>query len=82
MNAKDIIMSSLIFGLEFGIDNGLFNCTMCRNCQDICPVDIPLNDYLLKLRAACEGDNIMPNIHEQIHQNILNYKTPYGEGSK
>jgi L-lactate utilization protein LutB len=82
LNARDIIMSSLIFGLEFGINNGLFNCTLCRNCQDICPVDIPLNDYLLKLRAACEREKMMPEVLEQIHNNILNYKTPYGEGLK
>jgi len=79
MNARDIILSSVIFGLEFGIEHGLFNCTLCRNCQDICPLEIPLVDYLLKLRAACERNRLMPGVHERIYNNIKNYNTPYGE---
>jgi L-lactate utilization protein LutB len=78
MNARDIIMYAFIQGLSFVKDNGLFDCTLCRNCQDICPVDIPLHDYLLKLRKACSRAGIMPAVHEQIQNNIINFNNPYG----
>lgn len=79
LNARDIIMASFINGLEYARDNGLFNCTLCRNCHDVCPVDIPLHEYLLKLRSACEKEGIMPGVHERIYDNIMNFNTPYGQ---
>jgi L-lactate utilization protein LutB len=77
-NARDIIMSAFTHSLEYARDHGLFDCTLCRNCHELCPVDIPLQDYLYDLRKACERENIMPDVHERLYNNIRDYSTPYG----
>ncbi|UCH90068.1 MAG: lactate utilization protein [Thermoplasmata archaeon] len=79
LNARDLIMSAFTFGLEYAKDNGLFDCTLCRNCQFNCPVDIPLQDYLNDLRKACEREKLLPPVYDRLYENILNYNTPYGK---
>ena len=78
MNARDMIMMSFIMGLEHARDTGLFNCTLCRNCQDVCPVEIPLQEFILKLRKACEREGLMPEVYERISRNVADHNNPYG----
>ncbi|WP_455393298.1 4Fe-4S dicluster domain-containing protein [[Eubacterium] cellulosolvens] len=78
LTARELLMDGFLLGPEKAIDEGLFDCTLCRSCSSICPVDIELTDHLLELREHCQKNDLFSPPHKRIRQNILNVGNAYG----
>ncbi len=78
LTARELVMDGLLYGLERVVEEGLFHCSLCRSCSNICPVDIDLTDYILKLREECQEKDLFAEPHKRIRKNILELGTAYG----
>jgi len=78
LTARELIMDGYLYDLETVLDEGLFDCTLCRSCSNICPVGIDLADYLLKLREDCQKKDLFAEPHKRIRKNIKTTGTAYG----
>ncbi|HNR45315.1 MAG TPA: LUD domain-containing protein [Methanofastidiosum sp.] len=66
---------------DASLENGLFFCTTCNNCQVSCPVDIGNADYSERLRENVSSSGMNFPTHEKIIENIKNSKNPFNEYS-
>jgi L-lactate utilization protein LutB len=82
LTARELIMDGYLYGLEKVLDEGLFDCSLCRSCSNICPVDIDLADYILKLREECQRKDLFSEPHKRIRKNIQTTGTAYGSDYK
>jgi L-lactate utilization protein LutB len=78
LTARELLMDGHLLGTQKAVDEGLFDCTLCRSCSNICPVDIELADHLLALRERCQKDDLFTAPHKRIRDNILNVGNAYG----
>jgi L-lactate utilization protein LutB len=78
LTARELIMDGYLYDLEKVVDDGLFDCSMCRSCSNICPVGIDLAEYLLKLREKCQKKDLFAEPHKRIRKNIQVTGTAYG----
>lgn len=55
-----------------------FQCTLCRNCEAHCPVEVPLADIFHAWRAdLAAGGHTLP-VHQQIAENVTAHHSLYG----
>ena len=78
LTAHELLMDGFLYGPKLAIERGLFDCTLCRFCSNICPVGIDLTSHLLDLRERCQGDDLFAEPHKRIRNNILEVGTAYG----
>ena len=78
LTARELIMDGYLYGLERVVSEGLFDCSLCRSCSNICPVGIDLAEYILKLREECQKKDIFSEPHKRIRKNIREIGTAYG----
>ena len=78
LTARELIMDGHLHGLEKVLDEGLFDCSLCRSCSNVCPVDIDLAEYLLKLREECQKKDMFAEPHKRIRKNIHEIGNAYG----
>ncbi|OQC51074.1 MAG: CoB--CoM heterodisulfide reductase iron-sulfur subunit D [Euryarchaeota archaeon ADurb.Bin023] len=67
---------------EAALENGLFFCTTCNNCEVSCPVDIGNADYSERLREEISLAGLSFPTHNQVLENIKMTKNPFGDTSK
>jgi L-lactate dehydrogenase complex protein LldG len=85
LGGRGVALSSLQKGMREGIDNGLFLCTTCGLCGEVCPVGINAGERLKDLRrSSLEDQEISGELDEvkQLHATIDQYGTPYGNMAK
>ncbi|KYC44940.1 MAG: hydrogenase MvhADGHdrABC CoB-CoM heterodisulfide reductase subunit B [Candidatus Methanofastidiosum methylothiophilum] len=70
--------SFFLEGPDNALENGLFFCTTCNNCEISCPVGIGNAEYSEKLRENASSKGMIFPTHEHILQNIKKYKNPFG----
>ncbi len=78
LTARELIMDGKLYGLEHVVNEGLFDCSLCRSCSNICPVGIDLTEYILKLREECQKKDLFSEPHKRIRKNIQTTGTAYG----
>jgi Fe-S oxidoreductase len=81
LGARGVALSCLQGGLEIGIEDGLFLCTTCGLCGEVCPVGIDGGKRLKDLRrSALSSPEIAPKLDEltQLETTIDQHGTPYG----
>ena len=49
----------------------VFKCTLCGNCQEVCPVGIHLKDLWVSLRADLVNSETYPKKIEMIPRNLM-----------
>ncbi len=82
LGGRGVALASLQRGILEGIEDGLFLCTACGLCGEVCPVGIDAGKRLKDLRRSSLKD---PEIHAQLNEvtqlqsTIDQYGTPYGE---
>jgi len=76
-NPRDILLSGFNRGLEFATENGLYECTTCGNCENLCPIDIPLPDLTLRMRELCVKEGLVPASYNRVSENIEARGNPY-----
>ena len=81
LGGRGVALSCLQRGLEMGIEDGLFLCTTCGLCGEVCPVGIDGGKRLKDLRrSALTSPETAPNLDEltQVESTIDQHGTPYG----
>ncbi len=85
LGGRGVALSCLIRGMRAGVEDGLFLCTTCGLCGEICPVGIDAGKRLKELRRISLGnDEISQELDEvkELHRTIDRYGTPYGTITK
>lgn len=77
LSGKEIIFSSITENLECGVDKGLYECTLCENCKNLCPLKIPIPQFIVEFRNYLS--NLMPDVHKNICKNITEFSNPFRE---
>ena len=71
---KAIILSEKI------MDKILFECTLCKGCEQKCPLDIKICDGVRKAREAMVLKKKGLKSNEEMIANIRKYGNPFGKG--
>ena len=66
---------------ETALENGLFFCTTCNNCEISCPVDIGNANYSERIRENVSSIGKNFSTHAKIIENIKKSKNPFNEYS-
>lgn len=82
LGGRGVALSCLLRGLREGIEDGLFLCTTCGLCGEVCPVGIDAGKSIREMRQmALKDQNIFEALEEvrQLYWTIDHFRTPYGE---
>jgi len=82
LGGRGVALSSLIHGMKEGVEDGLFLCTTCGLCGEVCPVGIDAGKRLKELRKmSLESPKVSKELGEvtQLQATIDRLGTPYGE---
>ena len=60
----------------------VFRCTLCGNCQEICPVGIPLKELWLCLREDLVDSACFPKKINMIRRNLKESRNVFGEDNE
>ncbi|MFQ6054774.1 MAG: LUD domain-containing protein [Methanosarcinales archaeon] len=71
------VIFSAVNSIEIAIKNGLFLCTFCGACEKVCPCEIPIPEYIHKLRIDAIKKGLGFEIHKKIANSIMKYSNPY-----
>jgi L-lactate dehydrogenase complex protein LldG len=82
LGGRGVALSCLQRGIKAGIEDGLFLCTTCGLCGEVCPVGIDAGKKVKDLRRiSLEDREVSPQLDEVtlLQHTIDQYGTPYGE---
>jgi len=80
LGGRGVALSSLLHGVREGVEDGLFLCTTCGLCEEVCPFGINAGERLKDLRRrGLEDAKISAELDEvkQLQASIDRYGTPY-----
>jgi len=80
LGGRGVALSCLLRGLKAGVEDGLFLCTTCGLCGEVCPLGINAGERLKDLRRrSLEDSKISVELDEvkQLQAAIDRYGTPY-----
>ena len=60
----------------------VFRCTLCGNCQEVCPVGIRLKDIWLSMRQDLVHSEAYPKKIDMIRENLLESRNVFGEDNE
>ena len=81
LGGRGVALSCLQRGIKAGIEDGLFLCTTCGLCGEVCPVGIDAGKRVKDLRrASLEDREVSSQLDEvtALQHTIDEYETPYG----
>jgi L-lactate dehydrogenase complex protein LldG len=81
LGGRGVALSCLQRGIKAGIEDGLFLCTTCGLCGEVCPVGIDAGRKVKDLRrTSLEDREASPQLEEvtALQHTIDEYGTPYG----
>jgi Fe-S oxidoreductase len=61
-------------------DGVLFECTLCKACQEVCPLNIDFD--FIEVRKNLISKGISPETDKEMVENIKKYGTPFGNIEK
>ena len=70
---KAIILSDKV------MDKVVFECALCRGCEQKCPLNIKVSDAVLKVREAMVLTGRGLKSDEKMVQNVWKYGSPFGK---
>ena len=82
LGGRGVALSSLQHGSRKGVEDGLFLCTTCGLCGEVCPVGIDAGKRLKDLRrSSLKSPEVSSDLEEvtQLQATIDRFGTPYGE---
>jgi len=60
----------------------VFRCTLCGNCQEVCPVGISLKDLWLALRQDLVDTGVHPKKLKRVRENLASEHNVFGEDNE
>jgi len=85
LGGRGVSLVALQKGMKEGVEDGLFLCTTCGLCGEVCPVGIDAGKRVKDLRKLCLKDPEASAQLEEVtslQQTMDQYGTPYGEMSR
>jgi L-lactate utilization protein LutB len=79
---RELVLLRFTGGLRETVDEGLYNCSLCGGCKIACPLSIPLPDFLQRIRQEIVEDELVPEKHLILGENVKNFGNPYGKGDR
>jgi L-lactate dehydrogenase complex protein LldG len=82
LGGRGVALASLMHGMREGVEDGLFLCTTCGLCGEVCPVGIDAGKRLKDLRRlSLKSTEVSSELNEvtQLQSTIDRFGTPYGE---
>jgi L-lactate utilization protein LutB len=77
---RELVLLNFTKGVEQSVSEGLYNCSLCGSCELACPLGIPLPDFLRNIRNNAVRENLAPEKHKRIGENVKTFGNPYGRG--
>ena len=77
LGGRGIAIASFIKDEEVAYKSGLFMCTLCGLCTINCPVAMPTNELIEKIRSNSQKQGFYPRAHGNIRDNIRKKGSPY-----
>ncbi len=77
LGGRGVAMSKFIGDDEACYESGLYMCTLCGLCTLNCPVSIPTNEILEKMRQYSAEKGFYPKAHGKIRDNVSKNNSPY-----
>ena len=82
LGGRGIVLSHYIDNDKVCFDSGLYKCTLCGQCTNECPVEIPTNKILENLRGKSVKKGLYPQKHLKIKNNIKKTRSPFEKEPK
>ncbi|NWG01965.1 MAG: LUD domain-containing protein [Syntrophaceae bacterium] len=82
LGGRGVALSCLQRGIKAGVEDGLFLCTTCGLCGEVCPVGIDAGKRLKDLRRlSLRNSQVSSELDEvtQLQSTIDQFGTPYGQ---
>lgn len=82
LGGRGAALSCLLKGMREGIEDGLYLCTTCGLCAEVCPVGIDAGKRLKDLRKmSLTSPEVSSELNEvtQLQSTLDRFGTPYGE---
>jgi L-lactate utilization protein LutB len=82
LGGRGVALSCLQRGIKAGVEDGLFLCTTCGLCGEVCPVGIDAGKRLKDLRrSSLKSLEVSSELDEviQLQSTIDRFGTPYGQ---
>jgi L-lactate utilization protein LutB/heterodisulfide reductase subunit B len=78
VGGQGVCLSATKDGLSEAVEGGLFLCTSCGGCREVCPVDIDLRKGVLNARTELiEQEMGILSEHEAVIKSVRNYDNPW-----
>lgn len=77
LGGRGVAMSKFIGGNDICYSSGIYKCTLCGLCTLNCPVSIPTNEIIEKIRKELVDNEINPHEHSKISENISKNDSPF-----
>ncbi len=77
LGGRGVVLSHYIHDNNVCFDSGLFKCTLCGQCTVECPMEIPVNIMLEELREKSVKEEIYPEKHGKIKDNLKKRRSPF-----
>jgi len=77
LGGRGVVLSHYIHDNNVCFDSGLFKCTLCGQCTVECPMEIPVNLMLEELREKSVKEEIYPEKHCKIKNNLKKRRSPF-----
>lgn len=82
IGSKGIVTSAFMETLLKAKENGSFDCTLCGNCHENCPMDIDLSEMIRKVRILQNKNGIQTDANKEALNNVEKHGNPFGEVSE
>ncbi len=79
LGGRGIVLSRYIDNDEVCFDSGLYKCTLCGQCTNECPVEIPTNQMLEDLRKESVKNGLYTQKHHEIKNNLKKTRSPFNK---
>jgi len=77
-----LVKAAMIKGIDMALAAGLYLCSGCNRCKELCPANIDIPRMIEALREeAVKNGYILPE-HQKILESIQNYDNPFGKAIK
>ena len=77
LGGRGVVFSRYVRDKEVCFESGLFTCTLCGQCTLDCPMEIPTNQLIEKLRSQSVKSGILHQKHEETARKIRKDGSPF-----
>ncbi|MHA1130359.1 MAG: LUD domain-containing protein [Candidatus Helarchaeota archaeon] len=77
-----LVKAAMIKGINAAVAAGLYLCSGCNRCKELCPANIDIPGMIEKLREEAIKTGLILPEHQKLLESIQNYNNPFGKEIK